>query len=198
MLGDRRDAGQRPAVGARRMGGVADREDVGVAGHAQVCVDKDAADAVMVGAEPFGGRRGLDAGGPDDGAGRDPLAVADLDADPSPMSATGAPSRTSTPSSRSDCSALADRFGGKDGSSAGPASIRMTREQCGVMLRKSRDTDARASSAMAPAISTPVGPPPMTTKVSSAWRRSRVALGLGALEREQHAAADRGRVLDAS
>ena len=48
----------------------------------------------------------------------------------------------------------------------------MTREQCGVMLRKSRETDLRASSAIAPAISTPVGPPPITTKVSSAWRRA--------------------------
>ena len=65
------------------------------------------------------------------------------------------------------------------------------------MLRKSLETERRASSAIAPAISTPVGPPPMTTKVSSALRRSGSRLSFGPLEREQYLAADRDRVLDA-
>ena len=53
-----------------------------------------------------------------------------------------------------------------------------------------------ASSAMAPAISTPVGPPPTTTKFSSRCALVRIGLGLGALEGEQDAAAQIGRVVD--
>ena len=63
------------------------------------------------------------------------------------------------------------------------------------MLRKSGGSVSRASSAMVPASSTPVGPAPMMTKVSSAARRSRIGLALGALEREQDAPAQRGGVL---
>jgi len=44
------------------------------------------------------------------------------------------------------------------------------RADCGTIARKSRVMELRASSAMAPAISTPVGPPPTTTNVSSARR----------------------------
>ena len=49
---------------------------------------------------------------------------------------------------------------------------------------------------MAPAISTPVGPPPTTTKVSSRAPLGRVGLGLGLLEGEQDAPAQIGRVVD--
>lgn len=57
------------------------------------------------------------------------------------------------------------------------------------MTRKS-DASARfASSAIEPAISTPVGPPPTTTKFSSRRHSSaRVRLGLGELEGEQNSA----------
>jgi len=64
-----------------------------------------------------------------------------------------------------------------------------------VIDRKSRDTAWRASSAIAPAISTPVGPPPITTNVSSE-SRTLVLLRLGTLQREEDAAADGERILD--
>ena len=64
------------------------------------------------------------------------------------------------------------------------------------MLRKSRGSVSCASSAIVPASSTPVGPPPMMTKVSSAARRCRIGLALGALEGEQDAPANRGGVLE--
>ena len=54
----------------------------------------------------------------------------------------------------------------------------------------------RAISARAPAISTPVGPPPTTTKVSSARRLRRIGLALRALERQQDAAPDVERVFE--
>ena len=53
-----------------------------------------------------------------------------------------------------------------------------------------------AISAIAPAVSTPVGPPPTTTKVRFAWRFVRVVGALGALEGEQHPPPDLERVLD--
>ena len=49
---------------------------------------------------------------------------------------------------------------------------------------------------MAPAISTPVGPPPITTKVISRRRSSASVFVLGALEGEQDAAAQIGGVVD--
>ena len=64
------------------------------------------------------------------------------------------------------------------------------------MCRKSLVSDWRAISASAPASSTPVGPPPTMTKVSSARRRAGIGLALGALEREQHAAAHLERILE--
>ena len=66
----------------------------------------------------------------------------------------------------------------------------------GSMRRKSRASVWRAISARAPASSTPVGPPPTTTKVSHARRRLGVGLALGGLEGQQHAPADLERVLD--
>ena len=70
------------------------------------------------------------------------------------------------------------------------------RAELGSKCRKSRASDCREISASAPAISTPVGPPPMTTNVSSALAPARIGLALGALERQQHAAADLERVLE--
>ena len=55
---------------------------------------------------------------------------------------------------------------------AAPASTSTTRAVAESMLRKSRTIALRASSAMAPASSTPVGPPPTMTKVSSLRRSS--------------------------
>ena len=72
----------------------------------------------------------------------------------------------------------------------------MTRAEPGSKWRKSRASDCREISASAPASSTPVGPPPTTTNVSSALRAGRIGLALGVLEREQHAAADLQRILE--
>ena len=63
------------------------------------------------------------------------------------------------------------------------------------MLRKSGGSVSCASSAMVPASSTPVGPAPMMTKVSSAARRCGIAFALGVLEGDQDAAPQRGGVL---
>ncbi len=48
---------------------------------------------------------------------------------------------------------------------------------------------------MVPASSTPVGPAPMMTKVSSAARACRIGLALGALKGDQDAAPQRRRIL---
>ena len=66
------------------------------------------------------------------------------------------------------------------------------------MRRNSPRSVWRAISVSAPASSTPVGPPPMTTKVShSRWSASS-ASSLRVLEGQQHAAPDLHRVLHAS
>ena len=49
---------------------------------------------------------------------------------------------------------------------------------------------------MAPAISTPVGPPPTTTNVRRRARSASVLLGLGLLERQQDTATQIGGVVD--
>ena len=64
------------------------------------------------------------------------------------------------------------------------------------MRRKSRARMSRDRSAIAPASSTPVGPPPTTTNVSRRAARRDRRLALGRLEREQHAAADLERVVE--
>ena len=66
------------------------------------------------------------------------------------------------------------------------------------MRRKSRIIVCRAISESAPASSTPVGPPPMTTNVSQRVLLAGIGLALGGLERQEHAAADLERVVDAS
>ena len=82
---------------------------------------------------------------------------------------------------------------------AGAARLRSARcgpsaDRCGGSRRPSV---CRATSAMAPAISTPVAPPPTMTKVSSAPPLVVIGDQLGLLESGQDAAADAGRVLDA-
>ena len=71
----------------------------------------------------------------------------------------------------------------------------MTVASPGSMWRKSRRSAKRRSSATAPAISTPVGPPPTTTKVEICVPAHRVRLPLGQLEGQQHPLPDLDRVL---
>jgi hypothetical protein len=61
---------------ARGVRGVADHEDLGMPGHGEIGTNDDAADAILLDAQPVGGRRGSDTGRPDDGRGLQPF-VAD-------------------------------------------------------------------------------------------------------------------------
>ena len=63
------------------------------------------------------------------------------------------------------------------------------------MLRNSPASVSRASSAIVPASSTPVGPPPMMTKRHQRPPPVRVGLALGFFEGEQDTPSDRRRVL---
>ena len=80
--------------------------------------------------------------------------------------------RTWTPS-RSSCRlAEAERSAGKVGRMRSTASTRMIRASRGSIARKSRRRVSRAISPSDPASSTPVGPPPTSTNVIQARRRS--------------------------
>ena len=114
-----------------------------------------------------------------------------------PMRVTSVPVRTSTPSrSRSR------RAASRSGSGNVGEHRRAAFEQDDPRGARDRNggspcaSDCRAISASAPASSTPVGPPPTMTKVSSARRRAGSALALGALEGEQHAAPHLERVFE--
>jgi hypothetical protein len=71
-----------------------------------------------------------------------------------------------TPSSLSERAARSDNGAGKDWSKRDPASTSRTRASRGPMERKASGSVSRASSAIRPATSTPVGPPPTTTNVN--------------------------------
>ena len=73
--------------------------------------------------------------------------------------------RTSAPIFSNCLCALAESSGDKFARMRGPASIKITRACVGSIRRKSAFNTCRASSANAPASSTPVGPPPTTTIV---------------------------------
>ncbi len=107
---------------------------------------------------------------------------------------TRAPVRTSTPRSWSCATARSDSSGGKDGRILGPASSKQMRADEGSIPRKSCLNTCFASSASAPASSTPVGPPPMTTKGEHVLAAVLDRPALGALERRQHELPDRDRV----
>jgi hypothetical protein len=80
---------------------------------------------------------------------------------------------TVTPSRSSDRAAFAESEGGNVVSTRSAVSTSRTLPARGSIARKSRRSVSRASSAICPAISTPVGPAPTTTNVSQAARRSR-------------------------
>ena len=70
------------------------------------------------------------------------------------------------------------------------------RAELGSKWRKSRASDWREISASAPAISTPVGPPPIDDERQQRLAPPRIGLALRTFERQQHAAADLERVLE--
>ena len=203
---DRRDSGQqlRLAVRVTDADHVAEREHLGVPGQREVGLDRHPARAVELRAgelaEPAGEARSGDAGGPDHDPARDalggPVAVGERDAvvvdpddrptrehrDAEPLAASARPSRESE--------------GGKLVSTRSAASTSRMRALRGSMSRKSRRSVSRASSAIWPAISTPVGPAPTTTNVSQASRSAACGVDLGGLEGGEEAAADGERALE--
>ena len=89
------------------------------------------------------------------------------------MPTTVRPASTVTPTRCSERAAFAESEGGNVVSTRSAASTSRMRAVRGSTLRKSRRSVSRASSAIWPAISTPVGPAPTTTNVSQASRRPR-------------------------
>ena len=82
------------------------------------------------------------------------------------------------------------------GSTVSTASTRMIRARVGSIRRKSFFRVRLASSAICPAISTPVGPAPTTTKVSARSASAGVLRQLGELEGAEDAAAQLEGVVD--
>ena len=150
---------------------VADDHDLWMAWKREVRLNQHTSGAVRLGAEPHARGRGRHARRPEDRLRADALTgdhdalvvhllhrlpQAHLDAQPLQARARA--------SSASDC--------GKALSRRGAASTRRMRAIAGSMWRKSSTSAKRESSATAPASSTPVGPPPMITKLSSCARFS--------------------------
>ena len=98
-----------------------------------------------------------------------------------------------TPRRSSERLALADSFGGKLVSNRSVVSTSRIRPARVSIVRKSLRSVSRASSPIWPAISTPVGPPPTTTNVSQASRRS----GSGSSSAASKAARMRPRTISA-
>ena len=80
--------------------------------------------------------------------------------------------RTSTPSASSEARANADIRSANCGRTRGPFCTSRMRAEAGSKLRNSFSMPCRASSAIAPASSTPVGPAPQMRKVSRVFRTS--------------------------
>ena len=110
------------------------------------------------------------------------------------MSSTLPPTRTSTPSASNERRAITDNFSSNVGSTRGPDCTSTTRACAGSKLRNSASMPKRASSAIAPASSTPVGPPPTIRKVSSALRST----GSSVISARSKAMSNRRRISVAS
>ena len=142
-----------------------------MAGHGQVGLDLQAIGAVGRRAEPFGGARGAHAGGPDDGACLEFLAAID--------DAVGRAFGDGLAQHHLDAEAFQrglrigrEIVGKAARARAGPPRS-APRAPCACRCGGSPAAACPcARSAMVPASSTPVGPAPMMTKVSSAARRS--------------------------
>ena len=107
-------------------------------------------------------------------------------------SVTMAPSWISTPIFSSLACAFLPSFSPMGGSTAGAASSRITRAVVESICRNAPLSVWSASSAICPAISTPVGPAPTTMKVSSFSRRA------GSLDRSACSNAPRMRARSSS
>ena len=194
LLGRRRDAGHRLSVRAGDGHGVADRENLGMAGDGQVGLDLQPAGAVGRCAEPFGGGRSAHAGGPDDGLGVQPLAA--IDDAVAVHSVTGCPSIDLDADLSSERLRIGREIVGESLRARADLLRSAPRALCAYRCCGSRCGNVCcASSAMVPASSTPVGPAPIMTKVKQRRAPLRIGLALGALEGDQDAPPQRRRVL---
>ena len=196
LLRRRRDAGDRLAVPGRRSSTVSPMAKIsGWPGTERSGATSSAAGAVGRRAQPFGRGRSAHAGGPDDGAGRR-ACCRHRPRRRREHSVTGSPSTTSTPMLFERGLRIGREIVGKAREHARAGLDQHHACLAGVDVAEvAAAACACASSAMVPASSTPVGPAPMMTKVSSAARRCRIALALGALEGDQDAPPQRGGVL---
>ena len=165
---DLRDARQRPAVRAGQRREIADHEDVRRARDREVRLDQHAAGAIE--RRRRAPRPSGDAATP--AAHRTVSDAIVVDPDRARVPATrrsrsswSAPRRRAAPDR-----AARPRAGLRERRSGSTARLRAagSSREPGSKCRKSRASDCREISASAPAISTPVGPPPITTNVSSA------------------------------
>ena len=169
LHGDLRNTRQRLAVLIER-GGIADYKNFRMARHRQIVLNAHSARAIRANVQPFAGRRWGHARSPNDGLAEDALPRDDnavrvnlID----PMSQTDLDTQFFEP-----CLSLRpERLSEKGPSTRGAMSSRMIRADSGWMRRNSDLSVLRTSTAIAPAISTPVGPAPTRTKVRrSRWR----------------------------
>ena len=116
---------------------------------------------------------------------------------PASIASTRTPVRTSTPSSSQlRPRALRQRRIERRQDPIGHLDQHDARPPCDPARLKSTARMSRDRSAIAPASSTPVGPPPTTTNVSSRCRSRGIGRALRRLQRRQHAPADLQRVVE--
>ena len=194
---DRADAGERCRPPGGERGGVAQDEHLGVARDGAVGLDDHPAHAVERRAEAPEQRARRVARGPDDRL-RWGWSTPRRCTEPGRMSVTSVSVRTSTPSRRSLLLGLGAQSSRdtRAGAAARPraASPWPRRDRCGGSPGAARTAGSRRRRRPSRRRS---GPPPTTTKVEVGVAADRVGLALGALEGEQHPAADLERVLQA-
>ena len=163
LHGDRGDARQRLAGLVREQREISDHEDLGMAGHGQVGLDADPAGAVERGAERT--RRAAEPATP---AAQRTVAGVEAASAPSddavlrprrsPASRSGLRRREPLESSAGRSARTSGRIGGR---MRGPGLDQEDARLARIDASESRSTrTCRAISAIAPASSTPVGPPP--------------------------------------
>ena len=160
------------------MGGIAKHEDFRMAGNRQIRIRPSRCSGpIGVDAEPLAGGGRHHAGRPNDRAGVDAFAFH--------LDATLVTPRRRLAEMHPDAQHLERttrrlrQLGMKGGEKARTGLISVTRVARGSIERKSAESAMRASSAIAPAISTPVGPPPTRTKLKRR-SRSRASISISA------------------
>ena len=187
LLGRGRDAGHGLAV-LRDRREIADDENIRMVRQRKIRLHGHPARAIAMLAELPPERRRSDACGPQHGARRDAFdrrARRRRRRSRSPLRRDALRRRAV----RADAARSPDSTSGIDGRTRGPASMRWMCASRGSMRRNSFASVCRAISASVPASSTPVGPPPITTRLSQAARAVGVGFALGDFECFEHLAA---------